>query len=92
MDGKKDNNTILRRHAVLSRCNFGSGELDQAKQRFLQSLIPCEKHLAAQQMDIGNESEPKYQYKLLLNNTIPIRAKPMKHGWTFIWMNCWPKE
>jgi hypothetical protein len=74
----KDNDTILRLFAVLPKCNFGSGVLDQAKQRFLQSLIPCEKHLAACQMDIGNVGDPKKLYKLRLNNTISIRAKPIK--------------
>ncbi len=29
-------------------------------------------------MDIGNVSDPKYRYELKLNNTIPIRAKPMR--------------
>jgi hypothetical protein len=29
-------------------------------------------------MYIGNISIPKYRYKLWLNYTIPIRAKPMK--------------
>ena len=35
LNGKEDDQTILRRHAVLSRCNFGSGVLNRAKRRFL---------------------------------------------------------
>ena len=78
MNGSEDEDTLLRRHAVLSKCNFGEGLPDHAKQRFLRGLIPYEKHIAARQMDMGNVNDPKYLYKLGLNYTIPIWAKPMK--------------
>ena len=44
----------------------------------MRGLIPCVHHLAVKQTDIGAVTDPKYLYRLKLNNEAPIRAKPMR--------------
>jgi hypothetical protein len=68
----------LRRYKALSKCKFGPGVDKVAKREFLRRLIPHEHHLAAKQTDIGNVKDPKYHYRLRLNNVTPVRAKPMR--------------
>ena len=69
---------ILRRYLALSKCAFGEGVSEAAKQDFLLRLLPCEHRLAAKQTDIGAVTDPKYHYQLRLRNAVPIRAKPMR--------------
>ena len=49
-----------------------------AKGVFPRRLIPHKHYLAAKQTDIGNIMDPKYHYRLRLNNVTPVRAKPMR--------------
>jgi hypothetical protein len=70
--------TAMRRYKALSKCKFGAGVGEAAKREFLRRLIPHEHYLAAKQTDIGNVRDPKYHYRLRLNNVTPVRAKPMR--------------
>ena len=70
--------TAMRRYKALSKCKFGAGVDEAARREFLRRLIPHEHYLAAKQTDIGNVRDPKYHYRLRLNNVTPVRAKPMR--------------
>ncbi len=76
--GGESSEVMARCHAALSKCKFGEAVSEEAKESFLQRLVPCEGNLAAKQTDIGNVKDPKYHYCLRLNNAAPITAKPMR--------------
>ena len=78
LEEDEDDDLVLRRFKALSKCKFGDGVSDDAKRRFLRRLIPCEQRLAAKQTDIGEVWDPRYHYRLRLNNATPVKAKPMR--------------
>lgn len=78
LEEDEDDDLVLRRYKALSKCKFGEGVSEDTKRRFLQRLIPCEFRLAAKQTDIGEVQDPRYLYRLRLNNATPVRAKPMR--------------
>ena len=44
----------------------------------MSELVPLELNLAALQTDIGRVDDPKYHYKLTLQNEAPIHSKPIQ--------------
>ena len=78
LTGREDEGTITHQFSALSKCKFGTAVSEEAKVGFLWRLVPCWCNLAAKQNNIGNVKDPKYHYRLRLNNLSPISSKPMR--------------
>ena len=63
----------------MSSIKFGNKVSHQVKLQFMHKLCPMEHMLAASQSDIGCITNPKYEYRLELNDVTPFEERAIRY-------------